>query len=231
MTTLLGALLLGLGGCGGGSRRSVPPGQGSVSSTATAGSTSTSIPGSPVNPTSSGGGPTTARTPSGTAAPPAGLTAATGYGTYERCSGGCSGAAPPSLRHPLHLPSLASGAPCPVSPAAGSVSPLGSAQLTLMGFPGSQWAGARVIWTAATSYEGPILIRGRELGASGAVGFGSGRVPYDELQLSAPGAGAATPRGTGREWFTFTRVMGPGCYAYQVDGTGFSTVIVFRATG
>lgn len=94
-----------------------------------------------------------------------------------------------------------------------------------------------MIWTAAASYQGPILIRGRELGragagdAAGAVGFGKGAVPYDELQLSAPGAGAATPRGTGREWFTSTRVRGPGCYAYQVDGTSFSAVIAFRATG
>ena len=37
-----------------------------------------------------------------------------------------------------------------------------------------------------------------------------------------------TPGG-GRAWITYTRVRGGGCYAYQVDGTGFSEVIVFRA--
>ncbi|MGI8904852.1 MAG: hypothetical protein ACR2IP_14635 [Solirubrobacteraceae bacterium] len=210
----------------------MPTGQGSAAPTATGGSTSTttSIPGSTVAPTASGVAPPTPGTRSGTPAPPAGLAAATGYGTYERCSDGCSGGAPASLRHPLHLPSPPPGAQCPVSTAAGPVKPLGSAQLTLKGVAGSSWAGARVIWTADPSYEGPVLIRGRELGGPGAVGFGSGRVPYDELQLSAPGAGAATPRGTGREWFTFTRTKGPGCYSYQVDGTGFSTVIVFRVT-
>ena len=81
---------------------------------------------------------------------------------------------------------------------------------------------------AKASYEGPILIRGRRVDGASAVGFGEGHVPYDELQLLAPGQGAATPRGTGREWFTFTRVQGPGCYAYQVDGTSLSEVVVFR---
>ena len=28
---------------------------------------------------------------------------------------------------------------------------------------------------------------------------------------------------------SYTRVRGPGCYAYQIDGTTFSRVIVFRA--
>jgi hypothetical protein len=31
-------------------------------------------------------------------------------------------------------------------------------------------------------------------------------------------------------WPSFTRVRKPGCYAYEVDGTSFSEVIVFRAT-
>jgi hypothetical protein len=69
------------------------------------------------------------------------------------------------------------------------------------------------------------------LGGPGAVGFGEGHVPYDELQLLAPAQGAAIPRGSGREWPTFTRVKGPGCYAYQIDGTSFTEVIVFRAAG
>jgi hypothetical protein len=88
-----------------------------------------------------------------------------------------------------------------------------------------------VTWSSAPSYTGPVLIRGRQLGGTGAVGFGEGRVPYDELQLLAQGM--STPRGLGggREWLSFTRVRSPGCYAYQVDGTSFSTVVVFRAGG
>ncbi len=86
-------------------------------------------------------------------------------------------------------------------------------------------------WSSAPSYTGPVLIRGRQLGGPGAVGFGEGRVPYDELQLLAQGMSAPRGPGGGREWLSFTRVRSPGCYAYQVDGTSFSTVVVFRAGG
>jgi hypothetical protein len=99
-----------------------------------------------------------------------------------------------------------------------------------MPFIGSSWKGARVVWSAASSYRGPVLIRGRQLGGSGAVGFGEGHTPYDELQLLASGTGAPPAPNGGRTWLSFTRVPGPGCYAYQVDGVSFSSVIVFRAT-
>ncbi len=95
---------------------------------------------------------------------------------------------------------------------------------------GSSWLAARVTWTAAASYQGPILIRGSEIGGSGSVGFGDGAVPYDELQLLDSGRDA-TPRFGQRAWEAYTRVSGPGCYGYQIDGTDFSEVIVFRAVG
>jgi hypothetical protein len=96
----------------------------------------------------------------------------------------------------------------------------GGSTLVAHSFIGSPWSGARVTWTAASSYAGPILIRGRQLDGPSAVGFGEGHVPYDELQF---------PPGGTRQWPTFTRIRAPGCYAYQVDGTSFSTVIVFKA--
>jgi hypothetical protein len=87
-----------------------------------------------------------------------------------------------------------------------------------------------VTWASTPSYRGPVLIRGGELGGAHPVGFGEGHVPYDELQLLKPGASSpGAPAGT-REWPSYTRVRTAGCYAYQVDGTTFSTVIVFRAT-
>jgi hypothetical protein len=106
----------------------------------------------------------------------------------------------------------------------GPVSPAQSPAVAVTSFIGSAWSGARVTWITTRRDAGPVLIRGRELSGPHAVGFGSGHVPYDELQLltpvsRAPGAG---------EWPSFTRVRGPGCYAYQVDGTSFSTVVVFR---
>jgi hypothetical protein len=86
-----------------------------------------------------------------------------------------------------------------------------------------------VTWVAAGSYSGPLLIRGATLGEAGALGFGTGAVPYSELQLLDAGRGAPQVSGRGRAWITYTRVQSGGCYAYQVDGAGFSEVIVFRA--
>ncbi len=111
----------------------------------------------------------------------------------------------------------------------GPVKPLGSPTLALASFIGSAWKVARVTWAAAKSYPGPVLIRGRQLAGPGAVGFGEGRTPYDELQLLAPIVGAPSVPGEGRAWLSFTRVRSAGCYAYQVDGTSFSSVIVFKA--
>ena len=139
---------------------------------------------------------------------------------YEGCAGECKGAIPASLRRPLRVPRT-----CAASAPAGSVRPSPVA-LTVQPFVGSAWLGSQVRWHADASYAGPVLIRGRQIAGSGAVGFGEGHQPYDELQLLDAGQGA--PGGPGRTWFTFTRVRKPGCYAYQVDATGFGEVIVFR---
>jgi hypothetical protein len=85
-------------------------------------------------------------------------------------------------------------------------------------------------WTSASSYRGPVLIRGRRIDGPGAIGFGEGHVPYDELQLLDSSQGSSSPPGGGRQWLTITRARTMGCYAYQVDGTSFSEVIVFRAS-
>jgi hypothetical protein len=109
------------------------------------------------------------------------------------------------------------------------VAPQGGADLRLTHFIGSAWNGARVTWIAQPSYKGPVLIRGARTDSGGAVGFGEGHVPLDELQLLASGQQAPPPPPGGRSWLSFTRVRAPGCYAYQVDGTSFSRVIAFRA--
>jgi hypothetical protein len=160
---------------------------------------------------------------------PAGLTPTAGYATYERCQGTCTGAVPASLRRPLDLPSD-DGGPCPIT-----INPHGPVSLRELpagvGFhavSGSQWLEAQVTWTAVGGYVGPLLIRGEMLGG-GALGFGTGTVPYDELQLLDAGQGAPRVTGGGRAWIAATRIRSGGCYAYQVDGTGFREVVVFRA--
>ncbi len=54
----------------------------------------------------------------------------------------------------------------------------------------------------------------------------SGRIPEAELRLDATKIYA---HGITLNNPSYTRVQGPGCYAYQVDGDGFSYTIVFRA--
>lgn len=159
-----------------------------------------------------------------------------------------SGAVPPALRRPIVIPSVQPGGGCPVTapnpkiwsrlaPGLGSgpVAPVGlgtTSTLRYREFGSSSspaaWGGNKVLWVAARSYRGPILIRGMQVDGDRAVGFdlGGDAVPTAELRLP-PGAPAGGERW--RQWPSSTRVQGPGCYAYQVDGTTFSYVIVFRA--
>jgi hypothetical protein len=161
---------------------------------------------------------------------PDGLAQTTGYATYERCAGTCTGSVSASLRRRLHLPSD-DGGPCPIT-----ISPPGPASPRLLpagvGFStvnGSDWSAAPVTWAVSGSYTGPLLIRGELLGGGDALGFGTGTTPYDELQLLDAGQGAPRIQAGGRAWLTAVRVRASGCYAYQVDGTTFSEIVVFRA--
>jgi hypothetical protein len=166
---------------------------------------------------------------SGLPAAPAGLGQTAGYGAYERCQGTCTGAVPAALRRPLKLPAD-DGGPCPITlnpqPASPRDLPAG---LGFRSVSGSQWLIAEVTWTVPGGVTGPLLIRGGMLGGGGAIGFGTGAVPYDELQLLDAGRGAPRVVAGGRAWITDSRVRSGGCYAYQVDGTGFSETVVFRA--
>jgi hypothetical protein len=88
-------------------------------------------------------------------------------------------------------------------------------------FP-SPWTGQKVLWIVGPEYRGPILIRGHQIDGKWWVGFdGYQSRPWSEMHV----------RGTGK-WLgypSYTRVRDAGCYAYQIDGTTFSRVIVFRA--
>jgi hypothetical protein len=155
------------------------------------------------------------------------------------------GHVPKKLFRPLHLPTLAPGAPCPVSrtrevapgyPVAlgpGPAYPVGlGAEATLSYRTGQllppPWFGNKVVWVIAPRYRGLLLVRGHELDGPWWVGFDIGRRPLAELPFpSAKQVGIY--RRQWRSTGTTTRVRAPGCYAYQIDGTTFSRVVVFRA--
>jgi hypothetical protein len=91
-------------------------------------------------------------------------------------------------------------------------------------FAGSRWGGQKVLWFVEPRYRGPVLVRGRRVDGRGAVRFDEGVVPPREMRIGLPVRGDPV-----RDRPSYTRLLGPGCYGYQIDGVGFSRVIVFRA--
>jgi hypothetical protein len=150
------------------------------------------------------------------------------------------------LARPVRSPSVAAGAPCPRSPKV-SHSPvvqpadaegLGAAPI----YPISFYIGdgtitmlektansdglydAKVVWASSDDYEGPAVVRVARLDAQGrgkvTLSYNSAASRGDAVIFDVP----AHPT----DWPSFTAVSGPGCYAYQVDGVGFSESIYFE---
>ena len=150
------------------------------------------------------------------------------------------------LQRPLRIPSIAPGTPCPtaardprgdltrigfrgVAWGRGPAYPvgLGSESHPLLGYLdpipeastwfGSTWFGNKILWVVDASYDGPVLVRGRQLDGPNEIRFNEGLLP--ELRLAAWPAHHPSA----------TRVRASGCYAYQVDGLGFSHLMAFEA--
>jgi hypothetical protein len=161
------------------------------------------------------------------------------------------------LHRPLHLPTLAPGAPCPVSRIgrfnfarygvpkgigpgpAYPIFPRPGSRLEFTyppdpnsPFAGSSWSGAKVLWFVAPRYRGPVLIRGGRLDRPDRLRFDRGNVPPKEIRISKNERGGNPPgyKDVGQRYRpSYTRLRAPGCYGYQIDGTIFSRVIVFQA--
>jgi hypothetical protein len=149
---------------------------------------------------------------------------------------------------PLHIPSIAPGAPCPtvagrtfkqgLGPGQGDgpVYAFGQASFGQDGvlryapaanFRSTEWGGDRTIWAVTPTYQGLVLIRGRQADGSNVVRFEEGALPIDELLFNAesdPNANEGWVYQT-----SYTRLRSPGCYGFQVDGPDFSYVIIFQA--
>lgn len=120
----------------------------------------------------------------------------------------------------------------------------------------SRWRGAEVLLISEPRYEGPLLVRGRQIDGSRRVGFGDDEQPQWELRLpagkwetvqglrwgdrmlnaastaSSPPAHCPRCLTLSRSWRVqrvVLRIAGDGCYAMQLDGEGFSDVIEFGA--
>lgn len=98
----------------------------------------------------------------------------------------------------------------------------------------------KVLWVADPAYTGPIRIRGGQLDGDGKLLLGGplhnywsgqpvtvGRdTLYPELDLLEPGTPTGAPW---RAWPSNTYIATPGCYAWQVDGLGFTEIIPIQA--
>ena len=153
-----------------------------------------------------------------------------------------------ALRRPLDLPVVRPGEPCPVNrgesvsqafgPALGNgpVYPIMSRDgVYRYGDVTPQpdgWLPLKVLWVAAPQYQGPVLVRGRQLDdPQNALQLttsstGGGDAPQEEPRLFASNV---LPQAGWRNWPSHTLIRNPGCYAYQVDGEGFSYSVVFQA--
>jgi hypothetical protein len=107
------------------------------------------------------------------------------------------------------------------------------------GGPGP-WHALETIWFAMPGYDGPFVVRAARLGKPGPIevqpggnglspGSGPLVVPAGPTSNNYPPPGPGTYHGyrtvPGSTW-----VKTPGCYAWQVDGRGFSEVIVVNLT-
>lgn len=146
-------------------------------------------------------------------------------------------------QRPVAGASLGPGEACPVTTETGRVGslpglgpgpayPIGTDPVILITLPppegwGTEWTGTKRVWLRVPSYPGRILVRGRQLDGPGEVRFVYGRPAFTDENRRNP---VRELRLEGYpDYPSLTRVRGPGCYAYQVDGRTFSYRITFEA--
>jgi hypothetical protein len=160
------------------------------------------------------------------------------------CQPGTTGALPAVLYRTLHLPGIAAGQTCPVTPGGNSSNPYVTGQqygagpvwmelgdrgdpsrgISVLGNPNPRdWHGLENVWLVAPGYQGPFTVRGARIDGQGTVGFGG--APTSAAFVEPPGPDPNSSNGwrfpPGTIWVTT-----PGCYAFQIDGTSFSEIVV-----
>jgi hypothetical protein len=153
---------------------------------------------------------------------------------------------------PLRLPAVGQGAACPTSPQVRvPPGPGGYYQKAIPGYAfgsGPAYLSGQITWYAGEpgqttdvlldgTYTGPILVRIRRLDGGGAATFGNLDIPPTHRPPGALPPGTVTADGTEADVPTGTKgwsawegrlvLETPGCYGLQVDGSSFTSVVVF----
>jgi hypothetical protein len=158
----------------------------------------------------------------------------------------------PSLRRELHLPPLSAGDECPRTPGGRrapkvaitlgdgpaypvlgmSAPPPRPAGVASLGddIRHAGWYWHKTLWAIDKRYRGPLLIRGARIDSPGLLRFGLGDPEAGDYEIASQLDMPAEQQVRWRYGVSSTLVRGPGCYAFQADGTNFSDVIVFAAT-
>ena len=165
---------------------------------------------------------------------------------------GATETSPTSLRErPVQLQALPRGAPCPTTPLT-NLQIAGSPGLTKLGSYGfgrspvylsgqQRWYSGRqaVSILITPTYSGPLLVRSRQLDGAFHLTLAHEDLPPPAVSSLPELVNAhETPDGIEmdalpppRSWHVWTGFLttdGPGCFGIQVDGGGFSEVIVIQ---
>jgi hypothetical protein len=100
----------------------------------------------------------------------------------------------------------------------------GKAHLASTDFPG--WLALKTHFVSVPAYQGPFLVRAKNLDHSGPIALGA--TPTQAARLFMPAGPAANGLAGWREFPKSTFVKAPGCYGWQVDGLTFSEMIIVR---
>ena len=146
---------------------------------------------------------------------------------------------PAALRRPLRLPGLRRDGSCPTSPMVGpSITRAHPVAAVAVGdgpvYPvlfrataaGRLDHSSVAYWDAPKPLGGPVIVRGHRLGAP----QGPGRLPAGPAEVAPDhllDPAIAYQAGEQGSWWRPTRLQaGRGCYGLQIDGVGFSEVLV-----
>jgi hypothetical protein len=93
------------------------------------------------------------------------------------------------------------------------------------------WQFAKVPWFSRPGYQGSVVVRGAQIDGTNPLRFGPPSYPVSPLELTSanPANPVFHPGAAWRGWASGVQVKSRGCYALQIDGSGFSTVVVFLA--
>jgi hypothetical protein len=149
-------------------------------------------------------------------------------------------------RRPLKLPTIPPGSDCfpgkgvivapqfGVAYGSGQVyAVLGAEENATIYYDGSWqeggWFYYKVLWIARPTFQGAILVRGQQLDGPNELRFGDGPDPAKELTFITDNQGIPSEAWSDwSDWPTQTRFKGPGCYAFQVDTSSSTQVIIFK---